>query len=256
MKVKEIEELLLRAESGEIDQLLNQFRSDERTSVQNLIKKTERRLEKEEKERIRMQAMWDFEKEAKENGYRMIAGTDEVGRGPLAGPVVAAAVILPEDANLPGIKDSKKLSEKQREELNLLIKEQAVCWSIAEVSPEMIDEINILEASRLAMKQSVEQLSEKADFVLVDGIPNPRIERPSKAIVKGDNRSISIAAASIIAKVYRDHLMEDYDREYPGYGFAQNKGYPTESHMEAVRKQGACPIHRMTFRPLNEMEIR
>lgn len=254
MKVKEIEEALLCAGEDEIQALMDTFRTDERASVQNLIKKTERRLEKEEKERIRMKAMWDFEREAKEQGYRWIAGTDEVGRGPLAGPVVAAAVILPEDADLPEIKDSKKLSEKQRETLNILIKEQAVAWSIAEISPEKIDEINILEASRLAMKLSVEDLKQKADFVLVDGIPNPRIEGPSRAIVKGDNRSISIAAASVIAKVYRDHLMEEYDKKYPGYEFAQNKGYPTESHMNAVRTIGPCPIHRMTFRPLNELE--
>ena len=192
-------------------------------------------------------------KAAKAKGYTWIAGTDEVGRGPLAGPVVAAAVILPENADLPEIKDSKKLSEKQREQLDILIKQQAMSWCIAELDEKEIDAVNILEASRLAMKNAVNGLSQSADFVLVDGLPNPRITQPSEAIVKGDNRSISIAAAAIIAKVYRDNLMDEYDKQYPGYGFAANKGYPTEEHIQGIMKQGPCPIHRMTFRPLSEL---
>ncbi len=253
MKTKEVEALLNQADKADAVQLLELMLLDSRKAVQNLAVKYQRQLEKQEKERQRMAAMWQFEHEAKAKGYRWIAGTDEVGRGPLAGPVVAAAVILPEDADLPEIKDSKKLSEKQREQLDKLIKEQAVAWAIAEVDWKTIDDINILEASRLAMQKSVQMLAQPADFVLVDGLPNPQITLPSEAIVKGDNRSISIAAAAIIAKVYRDNLMNEYDKQYPGYGFGANKGYPTAEHMQAVAELGPCPIHRMSFRPLSDL---
>ena len=253
MKTKEIEAILQQTADADLPAILAELQMDSRKAVQNLAAKYLRQMEKQEKERQRMAAMWDFEKAAKAKGYRWIAGTDEVGRGPLAGPVVAAAVILPEDADLPEIKDSKKLSEKQRDYLDQLIKEQAIAWCIASLNEEEIDQMNILEASRCAMRNAVNGLSQTADFVLVDGLPNPRIEQPSEAIVKGDNRSISIAAASIIAKVYRDRLMDEYDALYPGYGFAANKGYPTEEHMQAVETQGPCAIHRMTFRPLSEL---
>ena len=253
MKTKEIETLLQQTADTELPDILNVLQQDSRKAVQNLAMKYQRYLEKQEKERQRIRAMWEYEKSAKEKGYQWIAGTDEVGRGPLAGPVVAAAVILPENADLPGINDSKKLSEKQREYLDTLIKEQAVAWTIASLNENEIDQLNILEASRLAMKNAVSGLSQPADFVLVDGLANPRIALPSEAIVKGDSRSISIAAASIIAKVYRDRLMDEYDKLYPGYGFAANKGYPTEEHLKGVTEQGPCPIHRMTFRPLSEM---
>lgn len=253
MKTKEIEHILQQTAASDLPAILEILQQDFRKAVQNLAQKYQRQMEKLEKERLRIAAMWQFEEKAKANGYQWIAGTDEVGRGPLAGPVVAAAVILPEDAELPEIKDSKKLTEKQREHLDGLIKQQAIAWAIAEVDEKTIDAINILEASRLAMQKSVQALQQPADFVLVDGLPNPQITLPSEAVVKGDNRSISIAAAAIIAKVYRDHLMDEYDRQYPGYGFGANKGYPTEEHIQAVRKQGPCPIHRMTFRPLSEL---
>ena len=253
MKTKEIEIILQQTDDTALPELVQMLQQDSRKAVQNLAAKYLRQMEKREKERQRIAAMWEFEKRAKAKGFQWIAGTDEVGRGPLAGPVVAAAVILPEDADLPEIKDSKKLSEKQREHLDRLIKEQAVAWCIASLNEEEIDRLNILEASRQAMQNAVKGLSQPADFVLVDGLPNPRITLPSEAIVKGDNRSISIAAASIIAKVYRDKLMDEYDTLYPGYGFAANKGYPTEEHMQAVQQQGPCAIHRMTFRPLSEL---
>ena len=253
MKTKEIEAMLHQSTDTDMQYFLNLLQQDSRKAVQNLAAKYLRLLEKQEKERQRIAAMWEYEKAAKAKGYTWIAGTDEVGRGPLAGPVVAAAVILPENADLPEIKDSKKLSEKQREQLDILIKQQAISWCIAELDEKEIDAVNILEASRLAMKNAVNGLSQSADFVLVDGLPNPRITQPSEAIVKGDNRSISIAAAAIIAKVYRDNLMDKYDKQYPGYGFAANKGYPTEEHIQGIIKQGPCPIHRMTFRPLSEL---
>lgn len=255
MKQKDLETLLQNTTDTDLPQMFTLFRADSRASVQKLADKYEKKLQKRQAEALRMEAMRQFEREAKAQGYRYIAGTDEVGRGPLAGPVVAAAVILPEDADLPEIKDSKKLSEKQRLQLDVLIREQAIAWAIAEVDQTTIDEINILEASRLAMQNAVTALSQQADYVLVDGLPNPRITLPGQAIVKGDNRSISIAAASIIAKVYRDNLMDEYDKVYPGYGFAGNKGYPTEEHMQAVRTIGPCAIHRMTFRPLNELNL-
>lgn len=253
MKVKELGSLLQQTAEQTLPELLMKLQQDERHSVQNLIQRYQRQLEKKEKERQRIAAMWQYEQQAKAMGHMMIAGTDEVGRGPLAGPVVAAAVILPEDVDLPEIKDSKKLSEKQRIQLDKLIKKQAIAWAIAEVDEKTIDAINILEASRLAMRRAVEYLSQPADFVLVDGLQNPQITLPAQAIVKGDNKSISIAAASIIAKVYRDHLMDIYDKEYPAYGFAVNKGYPTEAHLRAIADVGPCAIHRMSFRPLSEL---
>lgn len=251
MKTKDIAQLLEQTPEAALSDLLFDLKQDGRQSVQNLVDRYQKKIKKQQQEYLRIAAMWEYEQQTKKKGYQWIAGTDEVGRGPLAGPVVAAAVILPEHAVLPEIKDSKKLSEKQRENLNILIKEQAIAWAIAEVDEKMIDEINILEASRLAMKQAVDALSQPADFVLVDGLPNPQIQLPAEAIVKGDNKSISIAAAAIIAKVHRDHLMDQYDQKYPGYSFAVNKGYPTEAHLKAIETLGPCEIHRMSFRPLN-----
>ncbi len=256
MNVKDIELLLLQTSEEELVDMVEQLLQDSRSSAQKLALKYQRRIEKSEKEQQRIAAMWQFEQEARKKGYKWIAGTDEVGRGPLAGPVVAAAVILPEHVDLPSINDSKKLSEKQREKLDNLIKEQAIAWAIAEVDEKIIDEINILEASRFAMQKAVQALDQPAEYVLVDGIANPKILLPSKAIVKGDMKSISIAAASIIAKVYRDNLMTQYDKIYPGYGFSVNKGYPTSEHIQAIAEIGPCPIHRMTFRPLSELKNR
>lgn len=250
MKLKELEPILRQASEQELPGLLEQLQQDPRSAAQKLAVKYQRQLQKKEAERKRIAAMWQYEQAARQSGYRWIAGTDEVGRGPLAGPVVAAAVILPDHAELPEINDSKKLTEKQREQLDALIKAQAIAWSIAACSEQEIDTINILEASRLAMQQAVSNLAQPADFVLVDGLPNPQIKLPAQAIVKGDSKSISIAAASILAKVYRDHLMDSYDQQYPGYGFAANKGYPTAEHVQAIMELGPCPIHRMTFRPL------
>lgn len=258
---KEIALLLHAAEaSGQvsdgitaIEACLEQLAGDERKSVQTLVKRYRNQLQRAEAEAARLSAMWQYEKEARANGYQWIAGTDEVGRGPLAGPVVAAAVILPDSVDLPGINDSKKLTEAQREHLNLRIREKATAFAIAAVDEKQIDQINILEASRLAMQLAVSQLETAADFVLVDGLSNPNITLPSKALVKGDSRSISIAAASILAKVYRDHLMVDLDKQYPQYGFAEHKGYPTEAHLKAIAQYGPCAIHRMTFKPLNGM---
>ena len=189
------------------------------------------------------------EREAARAGYRFIAGVDEVGRGPLAGPVVAAAVILPLEAErlIEGIDDSKKLSPAARERLAGLIRERAVAYSIAQVDAKTIDEINILQATRLCMKKAIASLSVNADMVLTDGNMTLDISLPQKSIVHGDALSYSIGAASILAKVYRDALMDGYAREHPGYGFEKNKGYGTAAHIAAIRENGLCAIHRRTF---------
>ena len=180
-------------------------------------------------------------------GYTAVCGCDEAGRGPLCGPVVAAAVILPRDIDIPGLNDSKKLTEKKREALFEVIKEKAIAYGVAEASPEEIDEINILNASMLAMRRAVEALSVPADFALIDGNCSRGFSIPTETVVKGDSLSMSIAAASILAKVTRDRGCAELDRLYPEYGIAKHKGYPTKDHMDAVRAYGPSPIHRKTF---------
>ncbi len=189
----------------------------------------------------------EYENKAIESGYKNICGVDEAGRGPLAGPVCAAAVILPEGKIIEGVNDSKKLTEKKREELFDVIKEEAVAYSVGWASVEEVEEINILNAAMLAMKRAVEGLSVKADFAYIDGNKIPNVEIPCEAVVKGDAKSMSIAAASILAKVSRDRLMIEYAAEYPEYGFEKHKGYGTKAHNEAILKYGVTPIHRMSF---------
>ena len=190
---------------------------------------------------------YDFEEKHYSEGSRAVCGCDEAGRGPLCGPVVAAAVILPRGEIIEGLNDSKKLTEKKREALFEVIKERAVAYAIAEASPEEIDEINILNASLLAMRRAVDALSVKADFALIDGNKSRGFEIPTETVIKGDAISASIAAASILAKVTRDRQCAELDRLYPEYGIAKHKGYPTAEHMEAVRKYGPAPIYRKTF---------
>lgn len=186
----------------------------------------------------------------------IVAGSDEAGRGPLAGPVVAATVILPDDFPTSILNDSKKLSKAKREEAENVIKERALSYGIYSVSPEIIDQINILQASLLAMKESyrIAAAKIKPDILLVDGNKEPNVEISVKAIVKGDTKIPEIMAASILAKCHRDRIMEDYDRLYPGYGFSKHKGYPTKEHYEALKKYGPTPIHRLTFGLLRKEE--
>ena len=188
-----------------------------------------------------------FENEKRAQGYSIICGCDEAGRGPLCGPVVAAAVILNPNEEIEGLNDSKKLTEKKREKLFDVIKEKALAYAIAEASPEEIDEINILNASMLAMRRAVEALQIKADFALIDGNCSRGFTIPTQTVVKGDALSSSIAAASILAKVTRDRQCIELDKQYPEYGIAKHKGYPTKDHMDAVRLHGPSPIHRKTF---------
>lgn len=254
MNQKEIEAYLKALPWEQVPEALGQLADDQRKSIQTLLQRWQKKLEQYKQEQRRLQLLWQYEQQAWENGCLHVAGTDEVGRGPLAGPVVAAAVILPADAWLPGINDSKKLSEKKRMELEKEIKAQALAYAVVEIDEKTIDRINILEASRLAMATAVQQLTIQPDLVLVDGLPNPRIILPSQAIIKGDSKSISIAAASILAKVYRDQLMDGYGNCYPQYGFAEHKGYPTAKHIAAIEQYGPCPIHRMSFKPLCKSE--
>ncbi len=207
-----------------------------------------------EKQKLLLEEMLTYERQLWEQGYDIVAGVDEVGRGPLAGPVVAAAVVLPQDFSILGINDSKKVTEKKREELFPIIKEEAVAYGIGIVDHQVIDEINILEATKIAMKKAITNLKidlekktgKSLKYILIDALTLD-IDVPQMGMVKGDAKSVSIAAASIIAKVTRDHMMIDYDTKYPGYSFASNKGYGTKAHYEGLDSLGMCPIHRKTF---------
>ena len=211
--------------------------------------------ERIEKQKQRLMEMKQPEAELRAEGYTCIAGVDEVGRGPLAGPVVTAAVVLPEDFNVLGVDDSKKLSEKRREELYEKIIDGCIAYGIGMMDHAVIDEINILQATKRAMKQAVENcdtmLSErsagKIDFVLFDAVTIEGLSVPQHAVIKGDAKVLAIAAASIIAKVTRDRMMVEYAKEYPWYAFEKNKGYGTAAHYEGIRTHGTCPIHRMSF---------
>ncbi|MDY0372866.1 MAG: ribonuclease HII [Acholeplasmataceae bacterium] len=191
-----------------------------------------------------------FEKELTDKGYHFICGVDEAGRGPLAGPVVAGAVILDPKHPIDGLNDSKKLSSSMRERLFQEIKKWAIASAVAIVSPETIDQINVLEASRLAMMQAIRQLTIAPDVVLSDFMELPELDVLVMSLVKGDSRSMSIAAGSILAKVTRDRLMEAWAVRYPEYGFAKHKGYPTKEHLAMLQRYGPCPIHRMSFKPV------
>lgn len=213
-----------------------------------MTKKEEQELKRQaklEKERARIETMKVYEKEYESHGW--ICGIDEVGRGPLCGPVVASAVILPKDCQILYLNDSKKLSEKKREELYDVIMEQAIAVGVGMASPQRIDEINILQATYEAMRQAISSLKVKPAVLLNDAVTIPEVEIPQIPIIKGDAKSVSIAAASIIAKVTRDRMMVEYDRIYPGYDLASNKGYGTKVHMEALKTVGPCEIHRRTF---------
>jgi len=200
-----------------------------------------------ETEEQRLFILSHYERQARSLGYNRIAGMDEVGRGPLAGPVVAAAVILPANADLPGIDDSKKLSPRKRLQLFHLIHQQAQGIGLASINQQVIDKVNIYQATLMAMYQAIAYLSPPPDYLLIDAVKLPKLNIPQKSIIKGDALSISIAAASIIAKVVRDQLMEKLDELYPRYGFAQHKGYGTLTHRQAIAQYGLCPLHRQSF---------
>jgi ribonuclease HII len=217
--------------------------------VENLEKSlwNHQKSSKNEKEQLKLYEMSRFEREARKMGFANIAGMDEVGRGPLAGPVVTACVILPEDINILGIDDSKKLSAKKRERLFDEIQESAISIAIGIMDEKVIDEINILNATKTAMKSAVAKMSEMPDILLIDAVKLEDLGIKQISIEKGDTLSVSIAAASVIAKVTRDRMMDEMDSIYPEYGFIRNKGYGTKEHIDAIKTHGLCPIHRVSF---------
>ena len=243
--IKDIKAEFESASNEEIKELYNKYASDERTGVKNIILKYKKQEEKLEKERERLVLMHEFEN--KYSNHEFICGIDEAGRGPLAGPVVAGAVILPKDCEILYLNDSKKLSAKKRDELYDEIMEKAVATGVGIVSPARIDEINILQATYEAMRIAVANLKVQPDILLNDAVIIPELKMKQVSIVKGDAKSVSIAAASIIAKVTRDRLMLEYDAIMPEYHFAGNKGYGSGEHIEAIKKYGPSPIHRSTF---------
>ena len=219
---------------------------DERSGVQALVKRAEKLFDDYKSELDRIEKMRVYEDRFLQK-YEIICGIDEAGRGPLAGPVVAGAVILPKDCHMLYLNDSKKLSAKKRDELYEQIKNEAVSWAFGIIGPERIDEINILQATYEAMREAVSQLSPAPQMLLNDAVEIPGLPQPQCAIIKGDAKSISIAAASIMAKVTRDRIMMEYDKKYPMYGFASHKGYGSAAHIAAIREHGPSPIHRRTF---------
>ncbi len=243
--IAELKRELQCADLKEREKLLDALREDSRAGVRALVSKYEKEERKLQEERARLHAMRMYEEKYAHLGY--VCGIDEVGRGPLAGPVMAAAVILPPDCEILYLNDSKKLSEKRREILYDQIMEQAVAVGVGEVSHSRIDEINILQATYEAMRQAVAALSVAPQILLIDAVTIPDMEIMQEAIIKGDAKSVSIAAASIIAKVTRDRMMKRYHEQYPAYGFDKNKGYGSREHIEALRRHGPCDIHRRTF---------
>lgn len=244
-KIGEIKEELKAANDNMLPHFIEEYEKDERAGVVKIVEQAKKRYEKLQQEIARIETLKTYEKEYESYGY--VCGIDEVGRGPLAGPVVAGAVILPKDCDILYINDSKKLSAKKREELYDVIMENAVAVGIGMASPKRIDEINILQATYEAMREAISKLSVKPDILLNDAVTIPQVDIKQVPIIKGDAKSISIGAASIVAKVTRDRLMVEYDKLLPEYGFASNKGYGSAEHIEALKKIGPSPIHRASF---------
>lgn len=245
--IKELEAALAAPEVSE--EFLAACREDPRKAAARLV----RRYEKAQAEHARLLKMYAYEHEAWARGYEIVAGVDEAGRGPLAGPVSVAAVILPHDLCLPKLNDSKKLSAKVREELFDEIQEKAIAVGTALIDAQTIDRVNIYQATINGMYEAIFSLQPEPQEVLIDAVPLENLPMASQSIIKGDAKSASIAAASIIAKVTRDRLMDEYDKIYPEYGFAQHKGYGTAQHIEALKKYGPCPIHRRSFEPVRSL---
>ena len=243
--IAQIKKEFAEAKEGSLEELFAQYAMDERSGVKAVLNSYRKKQEKLAKERVRLEEMRSYEHRYERYGY--VCGIDEAGRGPLAGPVVAGAVILPEDCEILWLNDSKQLSEKKREALYDEIMEKALAVSVGMASPARIDEINILQATYEAMREAIKGLGVQPGLLLNDAVTIPGIEIPQIPIVKGDAKSVSIAAASILAKVTRDHMMMEYDEIYPGYGFGKHKGYGTKAHIEALKTLGPCPIHRGSF---------
>lgn len=245
MGIQEIKTILKNASIEELRVLIPQFEEDGRAGVVKLLESARKRVVAFEKEVLRTDAMKEYER--KYEKCRYICGIDEVGRGPLAGPVVAAAVVLPKDKDIYYLNDSKQLSEKKREQLYEEIMEKAVAVGIGFADEQCIDEINILQADYVAMRKAISELTVTPDILLNDAVCIPEVDIKQESIIKGDTKSVSIAAASIVAKVTRDRFMVEMDKKYPGYDFAGNKGYGSAKHIQALKEIGPCEIHRRTF---------
>lgn len=244
-KIREIKEEFLNTETAELFSFIKKYGEDGRAGVKSLVAKAEKEINKLKEERERISALKVYENRYGDRTY--ICGIDEAGRGPLAGPVVAGAVILPKDCDILYINDSKQLSPKKREELFDVIMEKAIAVGIGMASPKRIDEINILQATYEAMREAIQNLGIKPDILLNDAVKIPGVDIEQMPIIKGDEKSITIGAASIMAKVTRDRLMMEYDALMPEYHFASNKGYGSKEHIEALKKYGPSPIHRNSF---------
>ncbi|MEH7353103.1 ribonuclease HII [Neobacillus drentensis] len=253
MKVQTIAEIEQQLENimSENDPFLLHILQDERKGVQQLVHKWRKKMAENRRLKEKFNDMCAYEKKWRSQGFELIAGVDEVGRGPLAGPVVAAAVILPEDFFLAGLDDSKKLSEKKRQEFDEIIRREALAFSVSMIHANEIDEINIYEATKKAMKAAIASLNPKPDLLLIDAMKLDT-PYPTESIIKGDAISISIAAASIVAKVARDQLMKELSLSYPAYGFQQNMGYGTKEHIEAIKQHGITSYHRKSFAPVKD----
>lgn len=247
MPTYEVKNFLESLDIEEKIKYIKSLKEDKRKTINKLANKIESEYAKFINEKERIKKLWKFENELFSQNYNLIAGIDEAGRGPLAGPVVAAAVILPKNELIWGINDSKKISEKRRNELYDVINKTAIDIGIGIVSNDIIDEINIFNATKLAMKKAILALKNKPDFLLIDALKLTDINIKQKELIKGDSLSVSIAAASIIAKVTRDRIVKEYEKIYSGYGFERHKGYGTKEHYEAIRKFGITPVHRKSF---------
>ena len=249
--IKEIKECL--ATINRLDHpLFEELILDGRAGVQAAISKRKRELQKQVDEDLRLEKMLAYEKELYAQGIHLIAGVDEVGRGPLAGPVVAAAVILPKGSKIPGLNDSKKIPKSKHKEIYEAVLKEAIAIGIGVKDNQVIDQVNIYEATKLAMMEAIGQLDPQPQHLLIDAMKLD-LSIPQTSIIKGDANSLSIAAASIVAKVTRDQMMAAYDQEYPGYDFSQNAGYGTTKHLEGLEKHGVTPIHRRSFEPIKSM---
>ncbi|HFU4001886.1 TPA: ribonuclease HII [Streptococcus suis] len=251
--IKEVTALLAQVDSLD-SPVWADLAQDDRAGVQAAIKKRQKELEKEAAEDARLEAMLSYEKALYENGVELIAGIDEVGRGPLAGPVVAAVVILPKGCKIRYLNDSKKIPKSKHESIYQEVMDRAVAVGIGIKDAAVIDQVNIYEATKLAMLEALGQLSQEPEHLLIDAMKLDT-SIPQTSIIKGDANSLSIAAASIVAKVTRDKMMADYDKEFSGYGFAKNAGYGTAEHLEGLNKLGITPIHRKTFEPIKSMVV-
>ena len=249
--IKEIKEQLANIQRLD-DPLLAELEKDDRSGVIQAIAKRKREIQKRINEDERLEGMLAYEKECYARGMELIAGVDEVGRGPLAGPVVAAAVILPKACKIPGLNDSKKIPKSKHKEIYEAVLQNAIAIGIGIKDNQVIDQVNIYEATKLAMMEAIGQLEPQPQHLLIDAM-RLDLPIPQTSIIKGDANSLSIAAASIVAKVTRDQMMEEFDREYPGYDFAQNAGYGTAKHLAGLDKLGVTPIHRRSFEPVKSM---